>query len=227
MHPLRFTAMGFVVKLFVVVLLSLSYWITCLESSHYGSIRIPLTSAFLGDVNLTVGDVCRLIDDEDCIQSEYSYLQAGTCITQYNSSTMAALGLCHYSPEKISWLERPFSNYYSLLSDLPFVEQSSLTCGPYNREGLLCSECKPGYGPAVYSFSLMCAECSDNGVGWALYLFVVLFPITVFYIIVIIFNIRATAPPFTTFVLMCQVYCTLDLIYIPLSLRLKGVNLFH
>lgn len=100
MHPLRFTAMDFVVKLFVVVLLSLSYWITCLESSHYGSIRIPLTSAFLGDVNLTVGDVCRLIDDEDCIQSEYSYLQAGTCITQYNSSTMAALGLCHYSPEK-------------------------------------------------------------------------------------------------------------------------------
>ena len=36
-------------------------------------------------------------------------------------------------------------------------------------------------------------------------MYLVLFPITVFYIIIIIFNIRATAPPFTTFVMMCQV----------------------
>ena len=31
-------------------------------------------------------------------------------------------------------------------------------CGPYNRRGLLCGECKDGYGPAVYSFGLNCTE---------------------------------------------------------------------
>ena len=27
-----------------------------------------------------------------------------------------------------------------------------MMCFPYNRRGLLCGECKDGYGPAVYSF---------------------------------------------------------------------------
>ena len=67
----------------------------------------------------------------------------------------------------------------------------------------------------------MCAKCSSISVaGWALYLFLVLFPITVFYIFVIIFNIRATAPPFTAFVLMCQTYCMIDLMYVPLKMKL-------
>ena len=104
------------------------------------------------------------------------------------------------------------------------IEHSNLTCGPYNREGLLCSKCKPGYGPAVYSFSLICAECSDNGVGWALYLFLVLVPITVFYIIVIIFNIRATAPPFTAFVMMCQVFSTIDRVCVPVKMILQEID---
>ncbi|CAI8009090.1 hypothetical protein GBAR_LOCUS6154 [Geodia barretti] len=34
-------------------------------------------------------------------------------------------------------------------------------CGPYNRRGLLCGECKDGYGPAVYSFDQKCAKCSS------------------------------------------------------------------
>ena len=61
---------------------------------------------------------------------------------------------------------------------------------------------------AVFAFSLMCAKCSSSSVvGWALDLFLNLFPITAFYIFVILFNIRVTAPPFTAFVLMCQIYC--------------------
>ena len=89
----------------------------------------------------------------------------------------------------------------------------------------MCSKCKPGYGPAVYAFSLVCAKCSSKSVaGWALYLFLVLFPITVFYIFVIIFNIRATAPPFTAFVLMCQTYCMIDLMYVPLKMKLTQFN---
>ena len=176
------------------------------------------------DLNFTVADVCqhmylgkRLL----CILSEQVYIRAGTCLTrQYNNSV--AFGLCPYFPSEYSWLR--YSDYYSLPSNRTLMEHSNLTCGPYNREGLLCSKCKPGYGPAVYSFSLMCAECSDNGVGWALYLFLVLFPITIFYIIVIIFNIRATAPPFTAFVSMCQVFSTIDQVSVPLKMVLQEMK---
>ena len=210
-------------KLFVS-LLALSYWIAGQETSTDSDEEMSSTMRFDTDINFTVGDVCQILGDRYCIQSKGAYMQAGTCLTLYKSNTTAVIGLCPYSPNKILWLHSTFSNYYSLPPTRTLTEQSNLTCGPYNREGLLCSKCKPGYGPAVYSFSLMCAECSDNGVGWALYLFMVLFPITVFYIIVIIFNIRATAPPFTVFVLMCQIFCTIELVHMPLKMRLKGIK---
>ena len=73
----------------------------------------------------------------------------------------------------------------------------------------------------MYAFSLMCAKCSSNSVvGWVFYLLLVLFPITVFYFIVVVFNIHATAPPFTAFVLMCQTYCMMELMYVPLEIKL-------
>ena len=222
--------MSSMLKLIAVfaVLLAAPYWVveSSVEIFRCGEEELSATVKEYVDINFSVGDVCNLLSDDYCIQSEHVYLQAGMCLTQYNSSfaTVAVLGFCSYFSSSILWLYAPFSTYYSLPSNRTLTEHSKLTCGPYNREGLLCSKCKPGYGPAVYSFSLMCAECSDNGVGWALYLFVVLFPITVFYIIVIIFNIRATAPPFTAFVLMCQVYCTIELIHIPLQMRLEGIK---
>ena len=219
--------MGVLLKLFVT-LLAIPYGIAGMETSHCGDEQVSATVKLdddHGDINITVGDICDCLKDDYCIQSKYAYFQPGTCLTLYNSNTEAVIGFCPYFPNEISWLDTSFSTYYSLPSNRTLTEHTNLTCEPYNREGLLCSKCKPGYGPAVYSFSLMCAECSDNGAkGWALYLFVVLFPITVFYIIVIIFNIRATAPPFTAFVFMCQVYCTIELIHVPLRMRLEGMT---
>ena len=66
----------------------------------------------------------------------------------------------------------------------------------------------------MYAFGNECVKCHGSVYGrWALYLFVVLFPITVFYIIVIIFNVRAASPPFTAFVFYCQIFATVDCIY--------------
>ena len=212
-------------KVFIVLLASL-HWIAGQNASSDGIERnTKLPNKVDIDVNLTVGDIYQMFEDLYCIQSENVYISAGECLIQHGKSTSTiALGLCPYFPKNISWFRSAFSVYYSLPSNRTMMEHSKLTCGPYNREGLLCSECKPGYGPSVYSFSLMCAECGDNSVGWALYLFAVLFPITVFYIIVIIFNIRATAPPFTAFLLMCHIFCTIELIHVPLQMRLKGTQ---
>ena len=80
-------------------------------------------------------------------------------------------------------------------------------CGQLNREGLLCSKCKAGYGPDLYSRSSSCVPC--NGYShwkWILYFVLLLTPLTIFFLIVIIFNMRATSPPFTAFVLFCQLF---------------------
>ena len=87
---------------------------------------------------------------------------------------------------------------------------NDVTCGHLNREGLLCSKCKAGYGPALYSRTWKCEKCNDRRyLMWTLYLFLKLTPLTVFFIIVIIFNIRATSPPFTAYILYCQFFTNL------------------
>ncbi len=88
-------------------------------------------------------------------------------------------------------------------------ELNDAVCGPFNREGLLCAKCISGYGPPMHSTNLKCENCHDDkhsGWLWLLYLLLELVPLTVFYFVVIIFNIRATAPPFTAFIFFCQLF---------------------
>ena len=92
------------------------------------------------------------------------------------------------------------------------LELNDVVCGQLNREGLLCSKCKAGFGPALYSLTWKCVKCDDEHSyqKWILFFFLKLTPLTVFYFIVIIFNVRATSSPFTAYILLkvCSSYCT-------------------
>ena len=83
-------------------------------------------------------------------------------------------------------------------------------CGPYNRKGLLCGRCIDGYGPAVYSLGMKCADCSNISTGSAisLYLFLELIPVTLFFLCVVLFRLNITAGPLLGYVLFCQIYYT-------------------
>ena len=144
---------------------------------------------------------------------EYELVLVGVCLTTFdNDSDIAVYGYCPYITA--SKIDKQISHYYHIEFDLSNLTEQ--TCGPLNRKGMLCSECLEGYGPAVYAFGNECLKCHGSVYGrWALYLFVVLFPITVFYIFVIIFNVHAASPPFTAFVLYCQIFVTIDRIQMP------------
>ena len=149
-------------------------------------------------------------------------VMAGQCVS-YNSNDplqRTTLGPCPYIPHNVSWCHNILMGFYGVSSSHSLAELTDMTCGAYNREGLLCSSCKPGYGPAVYAFSLMCVECRDNSLGWVLYLGLVTIFITVFYVIIVLLNIKAAAPPFAGFVLMCQTYCIVDRMYVPVTMKM-------
>ena len=143
-------------------------------------------------------------------------VEVGTCLTRLrNNSEVAVYGDCPYIIKDKKVFDATF--YHIKLDISTLTEQ---TCAPLNRRGLLCSECYDGYGPAVYAFGNECVKCNRNTyTSWTLYLFVVLFPITVFYVIVIIFNVHATAPPLTAFVLYCQVFSIIDRTKMPTPTR--------
>ena len=78
-------------------------------------------------------------------------------------------------------------------------------CGGLNRTGLLCSDCKAGLGPAVFSYTLPCLKCLDSGYGWLLYIFLAIFPTTVIFLVVIFCQIRITSAPMNVLIFTCQV----------------------
>ena len=77
-------------------------------------------------------------------------------------------------------------------------------CRPMNRKGLVCSECIEGFGPSVNSLGYPCSNCTDAWYGIPVFLFIEFVPVTIFYVIVIIFQINLTSAPFTCFVLCSQ-----------------------
>ena len=82
-------------------------------------------------------------------------------------------------------------------------------CGPLNRTGLLCSQCQEGLGPAALSAYRECLGCMGEPYGWIFYIFMAMFPQTVFCLFVIIFRINAASPPPNAFVLTAQVMTNL------------------
>ena len=67
-------------------------------------------------------------------------------------------------------------------------------CAPLNRKGYMCMDCIDGY---VY-------QRSEGWDEFILFLSLELLPITVFYLLVLLFQIRMTSPPMTCFIMYSQ-----------------------
>ena len=126
-------------------------------------------------------------------QSATVYAASGTCVTYHNTSSTSeiVIGDCSYVPV------RRQHYYLGLLKPLPqnYSDLDNAMCDAFNRQGMLCSSCKSGYGVAVYSLGYPCAECTAKRLYTFLYLMLELVPTTVLYAVVILFRIRASVPP--------------------------------
>ena len=122
------------------------------------------------------------------------------CISFDEIKKFIITGYCPYSYNQQSFLKNLNT---SITSGVVF---NKVMCGPLYREGLLCSKCISGYGIPVFSrIKQKCVKCGST-FAWPLYLTLVLLPITMFYLIVIVFNFSATHPPITAFVFYCQLF---------------------
>ena len=71
------------------------------------------------------------------------------------------------------------------------------------RENIFCGKCDSGYGPAIHSFGIQCAKC--HWWGPYLYFSLQIVPITVFYVIVLVFKVDLTRPNMFHYILFCNV----------------------
>ena len=87
-------------------------------------------------------------------------------------------------------------------------ELNQYMCGPLNRKGYLCNKCKSGYGPPVIAESASCANvcyrCKDTWKDPLLYLSLNFILLTVFYLLILVFQVRLTSAPMTCFIMYSQ-----------------------
>ena len=119
------------------------------------------------------------------------------CLT-YNESTLYVAECSFIKPLVFD------SKSNSIRVPTNLSEINSFFCSPLNRRGLVCSQCKQGYGVSFLTVGLKCAKCSSPLRGWILYLVVQFLPVTLFYILIFMLQISVTSPPMNCFVLYSQ-----------------------
>ena len=129
-------------------------------------------------------------------------LSIGCCATYSEDTGLISFTLCpnflalsNYNVTKPGHIQLPRN-----LSQL-----NDYMCGPLNRKGLVCSECADGFGPSVTSFGYKCVNCTEAWYGVPLFLFLEFVPITVFYLIILIFQISIISAPMPCFIMYAQI----------------------
>ena len=151
--------------------------------------------------------------------SDFPLLHFGFCMTYNSTSETTGYGPCPYIAHYNTALVGNVF-YIKLPSNVSLLNE--FMCGPLNREGELCGRCKDGYGIALYSYNLECSKCWGHGYGWVLYFFLELFPITVMYLLVVIFHIRATSSPLSALVFMSQIIVYTIRLNVPLHMEIEN-----
>ncbi len=141
---------------------------------------------------------CHSIGQVRCSQARnHTWLRRMNCMTYDNKTSSTVVALCPFSSFKAE------PHHYMLLPENR-SQLNDAMCDKVNRNGLLCSRCKPGYGPAVLSYGHSCAKCSGGYSGWLLYICLALIPTTVFFLIIVLCQVRTTSAPMNLLVFTYQ-----------------------
>ena len=124
------------------------------------------------------------------------------CMT-YDSTEDVVLGSCPYGcgyfNSSSRWRGKEI--YHQLPLNVTNLNQ--VICGRLNRDYRLCSKCSKGFSPLVYSYDLNCIKCNSK-YNWLKYVAVAYIPLTIFYLIVVLFRIDATDPYLYGFIILNQ-----------------------
>ena len=155
---------------------------------------------FIPDTSSTNKTTCKCANSISEVvqcgkQSNQSSLRRGYCMTYNCEHNSTYVGKCPFNTQrafKIIKLPASISNVNEFM------------CGGLNRTGLLCGRCMDGLGVATLSHERYCSECWNSFRGWALYVFLILFPPTLFFFVVLLFQIKVTSGEMNFFIFIAH-----------------------
>ena len=89
-------------------------------------------------------------------------------------------------------------------------ELDEYMCGP-TRTGVLCGECRSSYTVHFHSYTFKCGDVDSCNLGILLYIVLEILPITVFFVVVLVFNVRFTSGAINGFIVFAQIIETLNI----------------
>ena len=137
-------------------------------------------------------------------------IRVSYCMTYDSVKNITYLAKCPYNTGGSPLF---INAYYPL--PLNRSELNMAMCGPFSRHDRLCGRCKPGYGPGVFSANVNCFRCSGPYHGWLLYLVFELVPVTVMFLLVMIFQWRVSNGTFNGFIFFAQMVASIYQFYHP------------
>ena len=119
------------------------------------------------------------------------------CFMLFNDNGMstALIGTCPY--HNLQRLPRNLSVFR--------IYEDSRLCSSYHRKGQLCGECAENYTLPASSYHLGCVKCNNYNNGWIKFIVAAFLPLTIFYMVVIIFRISVTSSTLNAFVMVSQI----------------------
>ena len=99
----------------------------------------------------------------------------------------------------------PYGQAGFLSKSLSKLRDNSPLCSCLHRKGQLCGECDENYTLPAYSYYLGCVKCGSFKNGWIGFVAAAFLPLTVFYMIVVVFRISATSAALNGYVLVSQI----------------------
>lgn len=130
-----------------------------------------------------------------------SYLHWGHFL-MYDESTKETVG----GPWTVPALRKKSSlNGYNLLPK-HLLKLNEHMCSKLFRQGFLCSKCFNGTSAPANMLNYVCVNCTDEEVkyNWIFFIAQEIVPATVFFLVIVIFNISATSGQANAFVLFAQ-----------------------
>ena len=141
-----------------------------------------------------------------CDESKDVFLLSQFCMAYDTHIGEEVIGQCPYT---YSLFSNPNVSNVGLYVKLPrSVDQlETVLCGPLNRQGFFCSECKENYGYPMYPDFTKCVECNPSNYtrNWIFYIAISYGPLTVFLVLVICLRISATSAPMNAFIFVSQI----------------------
>ena len=131
------------------------------------------------------------------------------CMTHSSDNTSLIVGACWYSCQLA---KHTVDAFYTVPLNV------SKVCDLFHRAGQLCGKCKDGFAPPVYSYNSSCVNCTDYSNNWAKYMAISLLPLTVLFLVVVIFRISVASGLLNVFVIVYQIMSA------PYALRHVAIN---